>query len=348
MGVAARERHPLRHQGRDLPGPHRGHEPVEVGACRRDHGAHAGRGAWTAPTCSSACRSKGALTPEMIASMAQEPDHLRHGQSRSGDHAGGGRTRCATTPSSPPAARTTPTRSTTSSASPTSSAARSTCAPPPSTMDMKIAAAEALAELAPRGRAGRGGRRLSGRAADVRPRLHHPGAVRSAADLRRSRRGGARRRWIRGVARKPIVDMDAYEAQLSGAARSRSPAALQRIFERVRRDPKRVVFAEGEEEQVDPRRRRVPCNQGSARPILVGREDDLVRRTPDRAASTYRERHRDHQRAPRRTTAAYADFLYDRLQRQGYLLPRLPAPGQHTTATSSPPAWWRWAMPTPW
>ena len=31
-GRHARERHPLRHQGRDLPGPHRGHEPVEVGA----------------------------------------------------------------------------------------------------------------------------------------------------------------------------------------------------------------------------------------------------------------------------------------------------------------------------
>ena len=33
---AARQRHPLRHQGRRLPGPHRGHEPVEVGACGED------------------------------------------------------------------------------------------------------------------------------------------------------------------------------------------------------------------------------------------------------------------------------------------------------------------------
>ena len=32
-------------QGRDLPGPHRGHEPVEVGARRRHRRAHAGRGA---------------------------------------------------------------------------------------------------------------------------------------------------------------------------------------------------------------------------------------------------------------------------------------------------------------
>ena len=43
-GLRAGQRHPLRHQGRGLPGPHRRHEPVEVGACGQDRGAHAGRG----------------------------------------------------------------------------------------------------------------------------------------------------------------------------------------------------------------------------------------------------------------------------------------------------------------
>ena len=43
MGMRARERHPVRHQGRGLPGPHRGHEPVEVRARGRDQGAHADR-----------------------------------------------------------------------------------------------------------------------------------------------------------------------------------------------------------------------------------------------------------------------------------------------------------------
>ena len=62
-----------------------------------------------------------------------QADHLRHGQSRSGDHAPRKWPRCATTPSWPPGARTIPTRSTTCSAFPTSSAARSTCARPPST-----------------------------------------------------------------------------------------------------------------------------------------------------------------------------------------------------------------------
>ncbi|HYZ44266.1 MAG TPA: phosphate acyltransferase, partial [Xanthobacteraceae bacterium] len=52
-----------------------------------------------------------------------------------------------------------------------------------------------------------------------------------------------------GVARRPIVDMPAYRAQLS-ARRDPVAGTLNRIFERVRKFPKRVVFAEGEEEPV--------------------------------------------------------------------------------------------------
>ena len=40
--LRAREPDPVRHQGRDLPGPHRRHEPVEVGLRGEDQGAHAG------------------------------------------------------------------------------------------------------------------------------------------------------------------------------------------------------------------------------------------------------------------------------------------------------------------
>ena len=42
-GRAERQRDPVRHQGRGLSRPHRRHEPVEIGACGRDQGAHAGR-----------------------------------------------------------------------------------------------------------------------------------------------------------------------------------------------------------------------------------------------------------------------------------------------------------------
>ena len=49
-----------------------------------------------------------------------------------------------------------------------------------------------------------------------------------------------------GVARKPIVDMEGYVARLKGRL---DPVAgwLQSIFDQVRDDPKRVVFAEGED-----------------------------------------------------------------------------------------------------
>ncbi len=89
-GLRARQRHPLRHQGRRLPGPHRGHEPVEVGACRQDRRAQPRRGA----------RRRRRLPRPLGQGRAdagdgpvdgEEPDHLRHGQSRSGDHARGGR-----------------------------------------------------------------------------------------------------------------------------------------------------------------------------------------------------------------------------------------------------------------
>src|SRR6202522_21056 len=71
-------------------------------------------------------------------------------------------------------------------------------------------------------------------------------------------------------ARRPIVDMDAYREQL----RTRlDPIAgvLQRVFQNVRRQPRRVVFAEGEEEQVI-RAAASFVQQGLGSALLVGRE----------------------------------------------------------------------------
>ena len=52
-----------------------------------------------------------------------------------------------------------------------------------------------------------------------------------------------------GVAGRPILNFDKYAQELS-ARRDPIASTLQRIYDRVRRQPKRVVFAEGEEEQV--------------------------------------------------------------------------------------------------
>src|SRR3954463_5136734 len=74
-----------------------------------------------------------------------------------------------------------------------------------------------------------------------------------------------------GVARKPIADMESYRETLRSR---RDPIAgvLQRVYERLRRRPQRVVFAEGEEEQVI-RAAASFVQQGLGTALLVGRED---------------------------------------------------------------------------
>src|SRR6201994_1631565 len=76
-----------------------------------------------------------------------------------------------------------------------------------------------------------------------------------------------------GVARKPITDMEAYRHSLQSR---RDPVAgvLQQVFRRLRQSPKRVVFAEGEEEQVI-RAAASFVNQGFGTALLVDREEPI-------------------------------------------------------------------------
>jgi malate dehydrogenase (oxaloacetate-decarboxylating)(NADP+) len=118
------------------------------------------------------------------------------------------------------------------------------------------------------------------------------------------------------VARKPVIDMDGYRHQL----RTRlDPVAgvLARVFERLRRQPKRVVFAEGEEEQVI-RAAMHFVQQGLGTAQLVGREE-RVRETAKHAGLELSEGIEIFNARLSRRNSAYAAFLYERLQRQGYL-----------------------------
>src|SRR3954452_13125592 len=184
-------------------------------------------------------------------------------------------------------------------------------------MEMKIAASRALADLAREdvpdevAAAYQGSRPRFGRdyiiPVPFDPRLIAtvPSAVaRAAMDT--------------GVAGRPIVDMPAYRAQLS-ARRDPVAGTLNRIFERVRKFPKRVVFAEGEEEQV--MRAAVSfVNQGLGTAILVGRED-RIHETAEAAGIDVagRDGLEIHNARLSHRNTAYARFLYDRLQRKGYL-----------------------------
>jgi malate dehydrogenase (oxaloacetate-decarboxylating)(NADP+) len=120
-----------------------------------------------------------------------------------------------------------------------------------------------------------------------------------------------------GVARKPIVDMNAYKALLS-ARRDPIAGALQRIIERVRRYPKRVVFAEGEEEQVI-RAAYSFVSQGLGSAILVGREDRVRRVATDAGFDLAEKGIEIHNARLSSRNSVYAQFLYERLQRRGFL-----------------------------
>ncbi|HMB11363.1 NADP-dependent malic enzyme [Saliniramus sp.] len=184
-------------------------------------------------------------------------------------------------------------------------------------MEMKIAAAQALAELAREdvpdevAAAYQGSRPRFGREYIIPvpfdPRLIAtiPPAVAKAA-------------METGVARRPIVDERAYRAQLS-ARRDPVAGTLNRIFERVRKFPKRVVFAEGEEEQVI--RAAVSfANQGLGTAILVGREDRIYETATFAGIDLEgRENIQINNARLSKRNAAYTQFLYDRLQRKGYL-----------------------------
>jgi malate dehydrogenase (oxaloacetate-decarboxylating)(NADP+) len=120
-----------------------------------------------------------------------------------------------------------------------------------------------------------------------------------------------------GVARKPIVDMDAYRQQLRTR---RDPVAgvLAGIFERLKRQPKRVVFAEGEEEQVI-RAAASFVEQGLGTALLVGREE-RVRETAKSTGIELGEGLTVVNARLSKRNAEYAAHLYERLQRRGFLI----------------------------
>lgn len=118
-----------------------------------------------------------------------------------------------------------------------------------------------------------------------------------------------------GVARRPVVDEGEYRAQLS-ARRDPVAGVLNRIYERVKRLQKRVVFAEGEEEQV-MRAAASFTSQGLGHGILVGREDE-IKRVAEEAGIDLGGLTIANARVSRRQED-YAEFLYQRLQRKGFL-----------------------------
>src|SRR6266700_3926745 len=79
-----------------------------------------------------------------------------------------------------------------------------------------------------------------------------------------------------GVATRPIPDFDAYHERL-GQFVYHSGLLMKPIFQAAKKSPRRIVFAEGEDERV-LRAVQVVVDEGLAKPILVGRPAVIAQR----------------------------------------------------------------------
>ncbi len=181
--------------------------------------------------------------------------------------------------------------------------------------EMKIAAAEALAMLAredvPDEVAAAYGRRpVFGPdyiiPAPFDPRLIHviPPAVAEAA-------------MKSGVARRPIIDMEGYARALRARL---DPTAnmLEALAARARRERKRVVFAEGQDERV-LRAAVAWARGGYGEAVVVGREDEVAEML---AKAGQADALGEIEVVNAETTPYLADYvasLYAKLQRRGFL-----------------------------
>jgi malate dehydrogenase (oxaloacetate-decarboxylating)(NADP+) len=180
--------------------------------------------------------------------------------------------------------------------------------------EMKIAAAQALAELAREAvpeevAAAYGGKAHSFGAdyiipAPFDPRLMEvvPAAVAKAA-------------MDTGVATKPILDLAEYRQSLK-ARLNPTTSVLTLAYEAARANPKRVLFAEGEEDVVLRAAMQV-MEGGYGVPVLVGREDvydKLKALGVDDPSAFEVHNSRNSPLVPK-----MVDMLYERLQRRGYL-----------------------------
>lgn len=117
-----------------------------------------------------------------------------------------------------------------------------------------------------------------------------------------------------GLATKPILDMQAYRQSLR-ARLNPTTSVLSLAYEGARARPKRVLFAEGEEEVV--LRAAIAFKEGGyGTPVLVGR-DDVHDKLRDLGVNP--EDYEVHNSRVSPLVPKMVDFVYARLQRRGYL-----------------------------
>ena len=182
-------------------------------------------------------------------------------------------------------------------------------------LEMKIAAARAIADLAKEDVPDEVANAYPGQ----RPQYGPDYIIPSPFDPRLISRvppAVAKAAMETGVARKAIVDMDQYTSELS-ARLNPSAGLLQKIFQDVKENPKRVIFTEGEEEDMI-RAAAIFLNNGMGKPILIGREEIIKEKMSEIGLDFYNQMEIQSTRN-KEAHDRYADHIYNRLQRKGFL-----------------------------
>ncbi len=120
-----------------------------------------------------------------------------------------------------------------------------------------------------------------------------------------------------GVARKPITDFEDYKRKL-GARLDPAANSMTQIFDAVRQNPQRVIFAEGEEEKTI-RAAIYWRDNAYGHPILVGRPD-RIRETIHRLGIKHADSLEIVNAAVTPHLTAYTNYLFAKLGRKGFLM----------------------------
>jgi malate dehydrogenase (oxaloacetate-decarboxylating)(NADP+) len=115
-----------------------------------------------------------------------------------------------------------------------------------------------------------------------------------------------------GVA-KEMIDLEHYREQLE-ARLGRARGIMRGIINRAVRDPKRIVFPEGEEPKI-VRAARMIVDEGIASPVLLGQRSNIERLAEDNHISLRDILIDDPATSDKRDK--YADYLWQRRQRKG-------------------------------
>ncbi len=182
-------------------------------------------------------------------------------------------------------------------------------------LEMKIAAAKAIAELAKEDVPDEVANAYPGK----RPQYGPDYIIPSPFDPRLISKvppAVAKAAMDTGVARKAIVDMENYSNELS-ARLNPSAGLLQKVFQEVKENPKRVIFTEGEEEDMI-RAAVIFLNNGMGTPILIGREE-IIKDKMEAMGLDFFDQMEIHSTRNKKEHVRYAEHIYHRLQRKGFL-----------------------------